>query len=126
MIKVSVTQEDINNGIPRDAFGCPVVLAIKRATSSTSVEVDGEFIIVDERRVTAPCSVDAFVTDFDGTSLRVKPVVAEFVFELPDQNSPDWTVRCASCNEYVPAADLNEDGLCSVCRQMAWESKGER
>lgn len=91
-MKVDVTQEDIDYGIPECGSYCPIALAVKRAVpTATSIEVDqggarvewksGEEGTPEERLVVAfyplPDAASRFVVDFD-SGLEVMP----FSFEM--------------------------------------------
>lgn len=57
-MKISVTEEDIDNGFFRDARNCPVALALKRGFGVSSVEVSEDMLhIRGVRAETRICSV---------------------------------------------------------------------
>lgn len=65
MIPVSITQEDIDVGEPRNGRKCAVNRAIKRATGSTGVWVDGMTIEIDGKEYRTPSAVETFINDLD-------------------------------------------------------------
>ena len=78
-ILVQVTAEDIANGVPHKYTGCPVALAVKRASGLGYVSV-GKVSMLLERsadhhpdRISAPLSVQRFVRRFDKNPLKAKP-----------------------------------------------------
>jgi hypothetical protein len=87
-VRIDVTQEDINAGVPRDSCRCPIAHAIDRAIGSTSmdcVSVNAFKVSVwrDERRLwsalTPPDLID-FIKAFDHDR-DVKPF--SFDLDLP-------------------------------------------
>lgn len=81
-IKISVSQEDIDNGTPGDETCCPIALAVKRQYpeyNEVSVEIDVLFL--DDINYLMPIEASNFVDDFDeGKS------VAPLEFEIDS----DW------------------------------------
>ncbi len=81
-MKVSVTAEDIANGIRKNCRGCPVALATQRTYETAYVWVNTESITIDyqdPRIVKTPSDVKRFVLKFDAG----EPVFP-FEFELED------------------------------------------
>lgn len=73
---IEVTEEDIRLGVPKDAFACPIALAMKRVFGF-EVEADGphfRFGVVEGR---GPKKIDEFVSAFD-----LGFVVTPFEFDL--------------------------------------------
>lgn len=65
MIHVTVTQEDIDAGKPCDGRNCPIARAVKRATGSSDVIVDGMSIEFYGAEFTPPDVCDRFISAFD-------------------------------------------------------------
>lgn len=77
-MKITVTQEDIEEGSPNDPCGCPIALAIGRAIQRIPA-VHHKCIIIRSKKYILPAEAQAFVHDFDN-EVEVKP----FEFEIPD------------------------------------------
>lgn len=69
--KICVTQSDIKQGKRSQPYGCPVGLAIKRATGE-SVFVGASFIEIGDNWPPTRDKVKRFIIDFD-TGKKVKP-----------------------------------------------------
>ncbi len=131
MIQVSVSEDDIREGIAGDCHRCAVSLALTRATGDTeaNVYVDDwlHYIEIGGRHVLAPPEVTAFVVQFDrqprGEDGRIDASHRDyrppdpFDFELPDQGDPEWKERCYKCEELFDASDLDDEGVCGDCRE---------
>lgn len=50
-ILISVTQDDINNGICGDAENCPIALSVKRQFNSRHVQVNNLNIITSDKEM---------------------------------------------------------------------------
>lgn len=71
-IEVFVTEQDIRNGRRNNATGCPIALAVRRATGCKDVEVSSDVTIKGQMA----CSdehVKRFVIAFDAKR-KVKPI----------------------------------------------------
>ena len=135
-IKVNVTEEDIREGVCGDAHRCAVAQALARATGDSDpcvCERDWTlYICVHLRYFVAPMSVVDFVHQFDRQPRMVDGTInfagehaqppKPFDFELPPFDSGKWEEACDDRDELYAASDLDNDGLCSACRQ---EEKGE-
>ena len=65
-MKIQVTQEDIDNGLPRRIDFCPVALAVRRAfPKNEQVYVGGDRILIGGRRYHSPSVVFDFISLFD-------------------------------------------------------------
>lgn len=81
-MKIEVTQQDIDNGVPGDAESCPVALACQRTIpgchdltvgdDTIEFDIDGDAMAFD-----LPAEVATFVHRFD-----CKDAVAPFAFDL--------------------------------------------
>lgn len=83
-MKISVTQEDINEGTPQDCWSCPIARAVQRATGFDWVEVDGMYVEaggVPQKSCELPAEARRFVNKFDD-GRYVEP----FDFFLPELN----------------------------------------
>jgi hypothetical protein len=130
MIKVSVTAEDMDQGIIGDCYECAVALALNRATGDTeSMVYEHDFSIylkVNFRSISAPYEVRSFVHDFDAqprtednhvdTAHPDYEPLKPFDFELPDQDKPEWLEGCQDCGELFEASELGDEGCCEDCR----------
>lgn len=76
-MRIFVTQEDIDKGVPNDDCKCPVALAISRVRSTADVHVDRRYIDVGYQSFTTPEPASAFIRAFDAGQ-PVEP----FEFEL--------------------------------------------
>ncbi|KKN32460.1 hypothetical protein LCGC14_0813770 [marine sediment metagenome] len=72
MRMLEVTQEDIDNGIPR-CNDCPIGLALKRTLGGDCITVDDTSVSVGERRILLPSIARLFIKRFDA-GLSVKPI----------------------------------------------------
>lgn len=75
-MKIEVTQEHIDSGIPAACNCCPIALAISEETGE-SVTVGGEAVHFQGRSLILPREVSAFIHSFDADG-EVEP----FSFEL--------------------------------------------
>lgn len=73
MIPVSITQEDIDAGVPCNGRACPVHRAVARATGSMDVWVDGMTIAIDGKEYRTPSIVETFINDLD-SGRPVEPI----------------------------------------------------
>ena len=83
-MKINVTQEDIDQGVPLSVLSCPVALAVRRAFGVHYASVGPVFITVEESvndfdTYDTPANVSTFIEDFDTDQATVQP----FSFELP-------------------------------------------
>lgn len=87
-VHVSVTQEDIDKGIPSDATACPIARALRRHFGPDDrhidVEVDSVIWVSDNNGVdmiaTATNDVEDFVERFDN-GIPVEPTEFDLMFE---------------------------------------------
>jgi hypothetical protein len=90
-LKVTVTQEDIDEGERGECSRCPIALAIKRVFSNTFVSVNGADARVEEvdgrrRWYSLSKSAREFIASFDSDGkIAVKP--ATFVLTPSDYTS---------------------------------------
>lgn len=76
---VSITQKDIDSGVPHTCTLCPVAIAVSRAFKGLKVSVSQDHIYVYERKSEAryifktPRRVSKFIDLFD-TPSTVKPI----------------------------------------------------
>jgi hypothetical protein len=79
-MKIEVTQEDIDRGIPEDPTSCPVARAVRRAfPDAKQIGVDYGEVVVDDNEWIVNAGTAIFIEDFDRGD-KVEP----FVFELDD------------------------------------------
>lgn len=65
-MKISVTQEDIDYGIPGSCLHCPVAIALERYTGDTcEVWGGGAVNLKDLSTIDLPEKVNEFIQDFD-------------------------------------------------------------
>jgi hypothetical protein len=79
-MKIEVTQEHIEKGVPEEECNCPIALAIRDAfnVEELEVSVNATVIRVGFDHCPTPEEAEAFVCDFDdGRSVR------PFTFDLP-------------------------------------------
>lgn len=90
IIQIDVTQDHIDNGKRYECNACPVALAFqKHINDDYSFEINDEYIDVvtkfngyTQAEITVPCTVTAFVRDFDS----IKPVKPfSFQIDIPDR-----------------------------------------
>jgi hypothetical protein len=82
-IKVTVTQEDIANGIEGISDACAIAQAIMREFSTTKVRVGESVTIVDNVRYNTSTRARKFIDRFDNEK-PVKP--STFIFRRRDYN----------------------------------------
>mgnify|MGYP003556362465 CR=1 FL=1 len=79
VMKIQVTQEDIDKGIKQNICNCPIALSLKRnfprAKVGCSITLNGTWNDAIDTPVEASCFIDKFDND-----LPVEP----FEFDLPD------------------------------------------
>jgi hypothetical protein len=82
VLTVDVTQDDINNGVAGDPWGCPVAMAVRRLVGESQVEVVEDEISIGGSIYSNPPEVKDFVFSFDtlGAS-SVDPMSFELVIE---------------------------------------------
>lgn len=79
-IRVTVTQDDIDNGKPRNAFSCPITIAVNRKLSVTSSSVSSStFTYYDKEndryiRYCMSKRASKFIRQFD-SGKAVKPFI---------------------------------------------------
>lgn len=97
-MKISVTQEDIDNGIPSNPNSCPVALAFKRALpADITISVVGPYaylylpdhathLTVVDVKLSLPDSVWSFVRAFDFPDTVVPKTLfaSPFEFDIDD------------------------------------------
>lgn len=68
-MKITVTQEDIDNGVRDSCRYCPVAIAVLRATGRPrgSVRVDGTAIDMGDKVIGLTREVEAWITRYDYT-----------------------------------------------------------
>ena len=64
-MKITVTQDDIDNGIRRSCRDCPIALALRRRFPSADIHVDGYGIAIEDGRAFVPLLARRFADDFD-------------------------------------------------------------
>lgn len=79
VIRVEVTQDDINKGVQDNCTKCPVALALSRAFG-IPVTVEATFATVNGKEIPIPYEVYEFIWKFDGVG---KDGVKPFIFFLP-------------------------------------------
>lgn len=77
-MKIDVTQEDIDHGMPKCFYDCPVALAIKRTYGIEYARVNGYILVGLKRGALTPPDVTTFIKQFDAGHY-----VEPFSFELP-------------------------------------------
>jgi len=101
MIRVEVNGRNIRKGIAGDCRACPVALSLNDATGRSCEVALTEwfwYIGVGGLFMKAPDEVIEFVLGFDRLekveSLAELPdELRPFAFEIPDLDSPEWSVR---------------------------------
>lgn len=84
-MKIFVTQEDVDNGIPVSSVACPVSLALQRA-GFPEVRVGKYSILLDDHQcIDTPDAVVDFIESFDHGVVGLK----SFTFELDLQGVTD-------------------------------------
>lgn len=148
MIRVEVTQDDIDQGCAKNMDCCPVARALERASRPYFgiAMADGSrsgsgrvfraqdwnlYIGFGHLILPAPPEVESFVELFDDydpgyseneiTADMIKP----FAFELPDLRSKEWTEECQECHFFFPPKKLDDDSHCNECRQHLEEEDEE-
>ena len=84
-MKISVTQEDIRNGVPQDAASCPIALACKRAKVCGDAEVfvrNTHIDCTDGRTFSLPYEARRFINRFDSDPEFSDMTVQPFEFEV--------------------------------------------
>lgn len=118
---ITVTAEDISQGVPGNCFSCPVALAMERAYGNDCCganvysSLDGIRVEVFGQSTPAPPEVIQFVLEFDKAKKLKRPKFQPFTFDLPDDNDPAWHEKCYECEELFPTAQLDDDALCKSC-----------
>lgn len=129
MIHVSVTAEDIAEGVAGDCHSCPVARALIRATKDTEPMVYEHdwslYLKVWSRSIQAPQKVRDFVNAFDGQPRTIDGLIdtddpdytpmEPFGFTLPDQDDPEWQESCCNCGDLFDASELDDEGYCEDC-----------
>ena len=132
-IKVSVTAEDILEGVCGDCHRCAVALALSRASGDDEANVYERdwtlYLEVHGRHIPAPFEVSQFVRTFDsqprtdGGAVDFDAVDCEppspFDFELPPFDGGDWQERCYHCEELFDDEELDDEGICKECLAKA-------
>ena len=120
MICVSVTAEDIANGIARDCYCCPGALAINRAIPGSDANIyrfglySLLWIEANGLHIRAPQELQDFAPAFD-VGQKVEP----FAFELPDQDGSEWRRACRECRDLFDRTELDDEDICEECRSNA-------
>ncbi len=83
-LKVDVTQDDIDQGMPGDAMDCAVALALQRATGRANfgVRVEEDQIVVLGESAPLPMKIQEWMNRFDAGH---EPAPVSFTVELPDE-----------------------------------------
>lgn len=81
-MKISVTQDHIDAGLPRSPFSCPIALACQEA-GLDNPGVDQVFIDAVGVHAAIPPAASCFIGDFDG-GRSVQP----FEFEIDETGGP--------------------------------------
>lgn len=132
MIRVEVTQADIDEGCPGDMDCCPIARALERASApffdgsfgsgrvfQGGFNCDTLYLECGHLVIEAPAEVRVFVEMFDGwdgespRSEECQP----FSFELPDFNSGEWGEQCKECNLVYSLGELDDDSVCDDCAE---------
>jgi hypothetical protein len=77
-VTVSVTQADIDAGLPGDCIVCPIAQALCRALPGARVRVYTDVVHIDGTRIVVPGVARRWIYAFD----RADQVVEPFTFEL--------------------------------------------
>jgi hypothetical protein len=82
-MKIEVTQEDIDSGLKKNGYSCPIARAIKRTIPASDPFVEDQHLDLIQpggrKRVQLPAEAIAFIKNFDAID-RNKP--EPFSFEL--------------------------------------------
>lgn len=81
-VTINVTQEDIDNGKRRTAYGCPVWLALSRVFPGKSIATDSHSGSIGFWYFDTPRAVSAFINMFDAGDFDAGDSVSPFSFEL--------------------------------------------
>lgn len=88
LVRIDVTQDDIDHGVPLDIEHCPVARAMHRVFPGTELAVVAEALYIGSCIARPPARVSAFISDFDrGHGRRQGP----FTFALRwDEAAGGW------------------------------------
>ena len=64
-IKVSVTQQDIDNGRRQDPFSCPIALSLRRAFGAEQIRIESHRIIIGNQEYRPSKRMKTFIHKFD-------------------------------------------------------------
>lgn len=64
-MKISVTKNDIKNGVPLSECKCPIALAIKRKLKTNKVHVEDVSATILDQYIMLPSIAVSFIKDFD-------------------------------------------------------------
>jgi hypothetical protein len=130
---ITVTTDDIKQGVAGDCARCPVAIALNRAfmekgqsafiysPEARVVEIDWELHLeVWGRYIQAPDSVDTFVRRFDGHAQEPATPIS---FVLPEFHTQWWKEKCTDCEELFGATELDGEGICEVCAEYRRKTK---
>lgn len=138
MIRVDVTQTDIDQGCRNDMDCCPVARGLERASAPFfgGLGQGRVFANRDEMLIIgcghlcmeAPDVVCAFVEAFDDydpsypdySSLELdaaRTLIQPFSFEIPDLDSPEWKEECHDCGMMFSPDELDDSGFCADCAE---------
>ena len=84
-VRVNVTQEDIDHGLPNSAIACPISLALRRVPEIAQFDcfVWGSGITLGDNDVALPASAREFIERYDEKGRRrAKPF--SFNLEVPE------------------------------------------
>jgi hypothetical protein len=92
-VKISVTADDIARGVRGLCDSCPIALAMKRLLPDSDIDVENEFVSINQRDVSLPAEARDFVGAFDLSDEEFEecwPVPGPFEFDLdiPDEMFP--------------------------------------
>ena len=111
-MKVSVTKEDIEQGLPSNPNACPIGRAVQRAGLSDYCVTGSAIVVADQRQRTAalllPESVQNWIADFDKRK-PVGPISFELGLPVPavcqcSKPSDAKRLRCAQSRKDQDAA----------------------
>jgi hypothetical protein len=130
-MKIRVRASDIAAGIAGECHGCPVAIALQRATKDSEASVTQInfvlYLCVWSQYIVAPVEVREFVLRFDSIrrneddqrplikslppAKRPKPII----FEVPEIGASEWRERCYGCDELRDPEELDAEGICREC-----------
>lgn len=90
MIKISVNEDELSQGLPGDCLACPIALALINQ-GYNKVWVDDNFVAFNDEVYSLPKNARYFIQDFDNLE-DVRPLNFELtdrILPLPDQQSSE-------------------------------------